>query len=94
MIYVVEDSNLNPNVREQLWLRSSGAHQLMKSYDGYPVGFSSAANQDYYQLLENSPLTPNPSVGMIKADFTRINFDLDVVSQSHRSARIDKDLLN
>ena len=31
----VNYNNLHPHVREHLWLRSSGAVQYMKTYDGY-----------------------------------------------------------
>ena len=35
MIYV-EREDLHPDVREHLWMRASGAHQMMKSYANYP----------------------------------------------------------
>ena len=37
---------------------------------------------NYYQSLEDSPCPPNPSVGTIKADQSRISFDLKVTIQS------------
>ena len=37
---------------------------------------------DYYQTLEESPCPPNPSIGTIKADQSRITFDLDVTLKS------------
>lgn len=73
MIYNVRlNKNLHPDVREHLWLRSSGAAQLMKTYEGY------------YNVLEESPIPPNPSVGTIKADQSRISFDMDVTEKSHK----------
>ena len=56
------DDNLHPDTREQLWLRASGAPQLMKTYAGYQN------KKDYYTALEESPCPPNPSIGTIKAD--------------------------
>ena len=70
-------SNLHPDVREHLWMRSTGAYQIMDSYAEYPSGVN-GKTKDYYTALEESPNPPNPSVGTIKADQTRIHFDLDV----------------
>lgn len=54
----------------------------MKSCTDYPNRHNPAKGKDYYQSLEDSPTPPNPSVGTIKADQTRISFDLDVTIQS------------
>ena len=36
MIYIdQENQNLHPDVREHLWLRASGAAQVIKTYDYY-----------------------------------------------------------
>lgn len=70
------DDNLHPDTREQLWLRASGAPQLMKTYAGYQN------KKDYYTALEESPCPPNPSIGTIKADQTRIAFDLEYTEKS------------
>ena len=78
--------NLHPDVREHLWSRSSGATQLMKSYEDYQVDSAASGGytmkKDYYTALEESPNPPNSSVGTIKADQSRINFDLDVTAKS------------
>ena len=58
----------------------------MKSYNGYSEG-TREKTQDYYSALEASPITPNPSVGTIKADQTRINFDMEVIKQNHKAKR-------
>ena len=50
----------------------------MKTYEGYPTSKNSSSKKDYYTALEESPCPPNPSVGTIKADQSRINFDLEV----------------
>ena len=93
MIYVeAENQNLHPDVREQLWLRSSGAHQLMKTYEGYMME-NGMKGKDYYTMLEDSPNPPNPSVGTIKADQTRINFDLEVTEKSHKVEKYEKNWL-
>ena len=94
MIYVEYGNlNLHPDVREHLWSRSSGATQLMKSYEDYPIDNSSAGNKkkDYYTALAESPHPPNSSVGTIKADQTRIAFDLDVTAKSHHMKKIGMD---
>lgn len=83
MVYV-ERENLHPDVREQLWLRASGAAQLMKSYEGYPTSEQTQSKKDYYSALEESPCPPNTSVGTIKADQSRIFFDTDVIKQSYK----------
>ena len=97
MIYVEYGNlNLHPDVREHLWSRSSGATQLMKSYEDYPLdaaagaAATSSGNQkkDYYTALAESPHPPNSSVGTIKADQTRIAFDLDVTAKSHHLKKI------
>ena len=71
MIYVdFENKNLHPNVREHLWSRASGATQLMKTYEGYPVDANApeGMRKDYYTALTEAPNPPNSSVGTIKAD--------------------------
>ena len=75
---------MHPDVREQLWLRASGAIQFQRTYEGYSANKNSSAKKDYYTALEESPCPPNPSVGTIKADQTRINFDLDVTANNHK----------
>ena len=68
MIYVERD-DLDPDTREHLWQRASGAHQFKTSYEGYQTDVNSTgAGIDYYQALEKAPVTPNSSVGTIKAD--------------------------
>lgn len=64
---------------------------MMKTYSDYNM--PGTKTQDYYNLLEESPCAPNPSTGTIKADQTRINFDLDVTKQSHKASNI-KDFIN
>ena len=68
----IENKNTHPDVREQLWLRASGAYQLMESYKDYKVEVDSSNSTknvtDYYEALEKSPTPPNPSVCTIKAD--------------------------
>ena len=54
----------------------------MKTYEGYPTSKNSSSKKDYYTALEESPCPPNPSVGTIKADQSRINFDLDVTAKN------------
>ena len=44
--------------------------------------------KDYYTALSESPNPPNSSVGTIKADQSRINFDLDVIGKSHHLSRM------
>ena len=75
MIYV-EREPLHPDVREMLWVRASGAGQFKASYKGYPGG-------SYYEMLEKTPCTPNPSVSTIRADQPRIFFDLNTPKLSH-----------
>lgn len=67
MYFDDENKNTHPDVREHLWLRASGAHQLMDSYNAQvkPVNGKPV---DYYTALESSPTAPNPSVCTIKAD--------------------------
>jgi len=65
----------------------------MKSYEGYPSE-NGSKDKDYYTMLEESPNPPNPSVGTIKADQTRINFDLEVTEKSQWMARYEKNWLN
>ena len=60
-------SNLHPDVREHLWMRSTGAYQIMESYDKYSSSVFGKV-KDYYTALEESPNPPNPSVATIKAD--------------------------
>ena len=81
MIYV-ERENLHPDVREHLWLRASGASQFMKSYQNYPSRTNPERGTDYYLSLEDAPCPPNSSVGTIKADQSRITFDLEVTKLS------------
>ena len=81
---------MHPDVRENLWLRSSGAGQFLKTYTGYQVGQGSSNTKDYYTALEDSPNPPNPSVGTIKADQSRINFDLEVTEKKHIFTRVGK----
>ena len=54
----------------------------MRSYTNYPSRTNSERGSDYYVALEESPCPPNPSVGTIKADQTRITFDLEVTEKS------------
>lgn len=44
---------------------------------------SSQKPKDYFTALEESPNPPNTSVGTIKADQTRIKFDLDVLKKTN-----------
>lgn len=68
MIYVERD-DLDPDTREHLWLRAAGATQFKTSYEGYKTDArSTGTGIDYYKALEDSPITPNSSVGTIKAD--------------------------
>ena len=91
MIYIdKENQNLHPDVREHLWMRSSGAAQVMKTYDGYVTGNDT---KNYYSILEESPIPPNPSVGTIKADQTRISFDLEVTGKSQFVQKIGSNQL-
>ena len=57
----------------------------MKTYEDYPVNENApdGNKKDYYTALTEAPNPPNSSVGTIKADQTRITFDLDVTSKSH-----------
>ena len=56
----------------------------MKTYVGYSGMEGSSGKKDYYTALEDSPCPPNPSVGTIKADQSRINFDLEVTDKCHK----------
>ena len=87
MIYV-ENNDTLPDVREHLWLRASGAHQLIKSYGGYASMNSQGQPsgqkpKDYFTALEDAPNPPNTSVGTIKADQSRIKFDLEVLKKTN-----------
>ena len=64
----------------------------MKSYEGYQLA-GGLKGKDYYTMLEDSPNPPNPSVGTIKADQTRINFDLEVTEKSHHVRNYEKNWL-
>lgn len=64
---------------------------MIKTYAGYQ---SQSSNQkDYYTALAESPCPPNPSVGTIRADQTRITFDLDVTEKNYKVKRIGKGFL-
>jgi len=94
MIYV-ENKNTHPDVREQLWLRSAGALQMMESYSGYQIKQDIGVSKhsvDYYEALHNSPTPPNSSVGTIKADQTRIKFDLEVTKEKKMVKTMDLQL--
>ena len=77
MLYV-DNYNMHADVREHLWMRSSGAAQFMESYSSYAAEELSTSNTDYYSALMKAPIPPNPSVGTIRADQGRISFDLEV----------------
>ncbi len=95
MIYV-ENGDMAPDVREHLWMRASGAFQLMKSYQGYAFestqGKPSGKPKDYFAALEESLNPPNTSVGTIKADQTRIKFDLEVLKKTNDYQKSYKEL--
>ena len=61
---------------------------MMDSYSKYPMknkdGQETNQFTDYYTALRDSPTAPNSSVGTIKADQTRINFDTDITVKKDR----------
>ena len=73
-----------------MWLRASGASQLMTTYDLYTEEAKSAGGQEkltsYFKTLSQSPLPPHPSLKTIIADHTRACFDLRVTK---RRSKID-----
>lgn len=77
MIFQPTGKDRHPDLREHLWMRASGAAQMQQTYEDYKDG-ASERRLDYYSALERSPCPPNPSVGTIKADQPRMNFDTDV----------------
>lgn len=64
---------------------------MIKTYSDYST--TGGKTSDYYTLLEESPCAPNPSTGTIKADQTRIHFDLEVTKLSHKALKY-KEFIN
>ena len=96
MLYVdLSKQNLQPDVREHLWLRASGASQLLKTYDDYVIDPDDleAKTIDYYTALKEAPTVPNPSIKLINTTLKDIDFDLEITGS--RNSFIDslKDLL-
>ena len=65
----------------------------MRSYTNYTSSADSERRSDYYEALEESLCPPNPSVGTIKADQSRITFDLEVTEKS-KNVRMKEHLTN